>query len=1008
MKNYNGHLCVLLLLCLIFNSSKAIAYDSFSTPFTPNTLLSPQQVLSGTVTDSRGIPLAGVSISLQNSTRGTTTDTKGYYTLQVPDNAVLSFQSLGFERQEIKVGNQTSLDVVLQDDITALNVVEINAGYYSTTEKERTGNIAKVSGEDLELQPVVSPLQALQGRMAGVSVIEKNGVPGNAPSIMIRGQNSLRTAYNDNGNLPLYIIDGVPIDASPLNSFTVLLSPNVSGIDPLNTLNLTNIKSIEVLKDADATAIYGSRGANGVVLITTKNGAEGTARQGLSARVYTGVSTVPTRLDLLKTEDYLSLRREAFENDGRNPTNGNARDLLLWEDDRYTDWQDVLFGGTAHTTDINLSTTGGNAQTRYRLGGGYHRQTTVFPGDFSYRKVTVGIGLHHQSKDNRFKLALSANYGSDVNNLFDESSMVSKAITLAPNAPALYTEDGMLNWEDSTWDNPLAVLYKESDGRVHQLKSSLGLSYALGWGVTAKVNTGYTRLSSNEVIKQPIRATDPADWATAEHRSSHQQSTRGSWIVEPQLQYDKQIGDLEINALAGATFQQRMATSLSAIGTGYASEQLIGNLAAADMVNVTSGTEVLYNYEAVFARLGLHYKNRYLLNLTGRRDGSSRFGAARRFANFGAVGAGWIFSEEEAFQTALPWLSFGKLRGSYGTTGSDQIGDYGYLDTYSATPGPGGLYPTQLTNPNYSWESNRKLELGIDLAFIKDRLRLNTSWYRNRSSNQLVGYPLPAITGFNTVQANLDATVENKGWEIVASSSNIQTANWRWKTDLNISLPRNTLISFPDIEQTSYATIYTVGESLSAQRFYNYTGVDSETGYYTVEDVNDDGALDFEDQTIIKDLGRTLFGGFRNTITYKKLSLDFLIEFVQQDGQQYYPNTPPGRFGNILREDYVNRWQDEGDNRGVQRASSSISALLGYSRGLQSSLVVSDNSFIRLKTVGLSYQFNWKALHVQQSRVFLQGQNLLTLTNYRGLDPQFTGNTLPALRTITGGLELKF
>ncbi|MBA82976.1 SusC/RagA family TonB-linked outer membrane protein, partial [Leeuwenhoekiella sp.] len=835
----------------------------------------PQQQVTGRVTDTNNNPIPGVSISLTNSNTGTQTDMDGTFELVASPQDTLRVSYIGFKTLLLAVGNQTRFTIQLQQDITNLGEVTINAGYYNTTRREQTGSIARVTAEEIERQPVTNPLAALQGRMAGVSIVQRSGVPGNAPSIQIRGQNSLRNTLSNSGNLPLYIIDGVPLDSAPLNSFSGLTS--LGGIDPLNTLNPANIESIEVLKDADATAIYGSRGANGVILITTKKGTGGKQNTRFNAQVYTGAGVVPRKLVLINTADYISLRQEAFANDGATPTESNAPDLLLWDTDRYTDWQESLFGGTAETTGVNLGVSGGSERTYYNLGVGYQRETSVFPGDFKYTKLTANLSLNHRSSDERFKLQLSTSFGSDNNRQFDGSSFVSTALSLAPNAPALYTENGELNWEDSSWTNPFATLYRESEARVQQLISNLSLSYAITPQLEARLNTGYTLLKSEEEVKQPLQFYNPALWSFVNSRSVDLNAQRQSWIAEPQLNYRNTWGKFNLDALIGGTFQHRQGSTFSITGIGYSNDQLLGNLATAQQVVVTDNTSQEYAYAAAFGRIGFNYARKYYLNLTGRRDGSSRFGPSRRFASFGAVGGAWILSEENWMQGLKPFLSFTKLRGSYGSTGSDQIGDYGYLDTYSATPGGGGLYPTQLTNPIYSWERNRKLELALELGFLNDHLRLNTSWYRNRSSNQLVGYNLPAITGFSSVQANLDATVENTGWEFEVAT-HLNRGRFNWQASLNMSIPQNRLIAFPGIDESSYANIYKVGKSLNIQFLYDYTGVDPETGLYTFEDVNEDGVYNFDDRVLIKDLTRSLFGGFRNQFTYGRLNLDFLWE----------------------------------------------------------------------------------------------------------------------------------
>ena len=966
-----------------------------------------QSRVTGSVTDTNDNPIPGVSISLKNTNTGTQTDLDGAFELEASPQDTLRISYIGFKTLLLPVGNQTRFIIQLEQDITDLGEVTINAGYYNTTRREQTGSIARVTAEEIERQPVTNPLTALQGRMAGVSIVQRSGVPGNAPAIQIRGQNSLRNGFGNSGNLPLYIIDGVPIDSAPLNSFSGLTSPTISGIDPLNTLNPANIESIEVLKDADATAIYGSRGANGVILMTTKKGTGGKQKTSINAQAYTGAGVVPHKLDLINTADYISLRQEAFANDGATPTEINAPDLLIWDPDRNTDWQETFFAGTAETTGVNLGVSGGSERTYYNLGVGYQRETSVFPGDFKYNKLTANLSLNHRSSDERFKLQLSTSFGSDNNRQFDGSGFVSTALSLAPNAPALYTDDGELNWEDSSWSNPLATLYRESEARVQQLISNLSLSYAITPKLEARLSTGYTLLNSEELTEQPIRFYDPALWANARSRSLYITAGRQSWIVEPQLNYRNTWGKLNLDALAGSTFQHRKNTALNIVGTGYTNDQLLGNLAAAEQLSVIANSIQEYAYAAAFGRIGLNYACKYYLNLTGRRDGSSRFGPSRRFASFGAIGGAWLVSEESWMQGLKPFLSFTKLRGSYGSTGSDQIGDYGYLDTYSATPGGGGLYPTQLTNTIYSWERNRKLELALELGFLNDKLLLNTSWYRNRSSNQLVGYNLPAITGFTSVQANLDATVENTGWEFEAATS-LNRGRFNWQASLNVSIPQNRLVSFPGLEESSYANTYKVGESLNIQLLYDYTGVDPETGLYKVADVNEDGVYNSDDRVVVKDLTRTLFGGFQNQFTYGRVSLDFLWEFVVQDGLQYYPALTPGRMGTMLQEDYDRRWQNPGDIAEIQKASVGVSALLANFRYQTSDKLYTDTSFLRLRTLGLSYELPTESLGLHSCILFLQGQNLFTLTAYRGLDPQYPGTTLPALRMLTAGLKLNF
>src|SRR5690606_16146041 len=483
---------------------------------------------------------------------------------------------------------------------------------------------------------------------------------------------------------------------------------------------------------------------------------------------------------------------------------------------------------------------------------------------------------------------------------------------------------------------------------------------------------------------------------------------RLSWIIEPQIQYERNFGKLNLETLAGLTFQNSQNYLLLSVGTGYSDENLIGNLAAADEVQVNVNKNIEYNYNAIFGRLGLNWDKRYFINLTGRRDGSSRFGPNKRFANFGAIGSAWIFSEEEFIKRLLPFLSFGKLRGSYGTTGSDQIPDYGYLDTYESTPGPGGLYPTQLTNPDYSWEVNKKLETALQLGFIKDRINLGINWYKNRSSNQLVGYPLPAITGFTSVQANLPATVQNTGWEIALSTINFNTKDFSWQTFLNLTFPETELVAFKNLDQTSYRNKYKVGQPLNIALLYQYDGIDPETGLYKVKDLNEDGKYDFDDRAIIKNLGKKYYGGISNNIVYKGLSLQFLFEFVKQDNYAHLSAlTAPGTYGN-KSTDVLHAWTGSENVTDIQKLSQLTTANLAYSNAIKSNLTIGDASFLRLKTLSLSYQLPPGFLsryNIKKCNLFIHTQNLFTITNYKGLDPQ-GGQVIPPLQTVTCGIKL--
>lgn len=992
--------------------------------------------ISGVVTEAEtGEPLVGANVFIKGTTKGIATNVEGRYTLDglEPNMYTVVVTFLGFERVEREVnvmdGEVTTLNIAMKETIGELGEVEVNAGYYSVSDRNRTGNISRVTAAEVERQPVTNVLQALQARMPGVEITQESGIPGAGMRIRIRGQNSIRSE----ANYPLYIIDGVPVSSVPIRSeggsFGNGTVARTQGIDPLNTLDPNNIESIEILKDADATAIYGSRGANGVVLITTKKGRAG--KTSLDVSVESGAGKVSNMMDLLNTAQYLEMRNEAFTNDGVTPTESNAPDLLLWDTTRDVDWQKELFGGTASYTDMQASVSGGTDQTSYRISGSFHNQTTVLPGDSRYNRASVQFHANHTSEDQKFRMSLSANYGVDNNRLFGGTGddIVRSALTLPPNAPPLYDEDGNLNWAvdqfgSPTFENPVALLKRTQEVAVHNLVSSAVFRYEVLPGLEVKTSLGYTDFTLNDVMIDPLSSYDPflLSLGFLEDQTFVSNQTNNSWIIEPQVIYNTAFGDSRLDVLAGTTWQESSSTGRLLRGEGYLSEELLGSLNPASQVSLGYDSNSLYRYNAIFGRIGYNWKEKYLLNLTGRRDGSSRFGEDRKFGNFGAVGAAWIFSEEPFMTENLSFISFGKLRASYGTTGNDQIGDYGYLDTYRSielgnSRGDGGLNPVRLANSDYRWEMNRKLEAALELGLVEDRVLVAASWYRNRSSSQLIGLPLPSITGFTSVQANLLATVQNTGWELEMTARNIQSGNFYWTTSVNLTIPRNELLEYPDFEESPYANTLVLGEPLTIQKQYQYVGVDPTTGLYQVLDVNEDGLINQDDRISIVDQSRKYYGGLQNTLQYKRWELDFLIEFVNQKGRDYFlffgnSIAPPGMYnpgfsaGNVPIKVWENRWQQPGDETDVQKFTQSFANLTPYNRASTSNHGYVDASFIRLKNISLSYQFPPDQL--AEASIYIRAQNLFTWTDYFGLDPQNPYGGLPALKMITGGVQLRF
>ncbi|RYD95837.1 MAG: SusC/RagA family TonB-linked outer membrane protein [Sphingobacteriales bacterium] len=851
--------------------------------------------LSGRVVDAQQQAVANVTIKIAHQNLGIA-DKEGQFTVRTHlPKGVLSFSAMGYQTQTLTFeGNKAKLLVVLQEETAALQEVEINAGYYTVKEKLLTGNIATVKANDIERQPVSNPLAALQGRVAGMVISQTSGVAGSLFKVQLRGQSALDLSLSQND--PLFVIDGVPFEAglaatnqhnSAANNPTSISS---GGLSPLNTINPADIEQISILKDADATAIYGSRGANGVVLIITKRGKRGELVVNLDAA--TGWSRVGRTMPMMNTQQYVAMRREAFKNDKLSMTTLNAPDIMLWDTTRYTDFKKLLIGNTAQQQRVQLSLSGGNEQTRFLMSGNYNRATSVYSSNFANQVNGFRLSLNHNSKDQRLQLQVVMGLGQDQNSLprYD----LTRYINTIPNLN-LYTNDGKLRWEDenvqyrtiSDLINPLSLLEESHHSANTNLNASFNLGYQLIEGLKLTLSSGYNLFSTAERFKKPSSSID--SYATVLPSAGLANSKSGSWLVEPQLSFEKSLQKHRFTAMLGSTLQHRQKQSNRTTGTNYGSDLLLDAIAAAGTITAAND-ELRYRYGAMFGRVNYVYDQKYVLNFSGRRDGSSRFGPAKRWANFGAVGAAWIISGMPWLKEQFPRLSFAKLRASYGTTGNDQIGDYMYLNLWgnsSVYNGLASLYPISLYNADYSWEINKKAELGLDLGFFKDRLQVAAAYYNNRSNNQLINYVLPSQTGFFQVIKNFPGLVENKGLELVLSG-NVSAKAFKWSGSFNISFPKNKLLAFPELENSSYRTTYNIGQPLGMVRGLNYQGVDANTGLYTFSDTNGDGLLSTADYQVLGHTNPKYFGGFQQHFSYKGFSLNVFFHFVKHRGLNYF------------------------------------------------------------------------------------------------------------------------
>lgn len=951
-------------------------------------------VVSGYVRDNSGAPLQGATITIKGTAIYTATGDKGYFKFNAEPGQVLVFSFVGFETVEAIVPAEGDMNIVLSPVSSALDEMVI-VGYGTAVRRSNTGTVATVRNKDLTSQPVADPLAALQGRVAGLFVTSTSGMRGSNYSVMLRGKNSL-----GGGNDPLYIIDGVPFFSESIDQFT-----NAGGkTSPLASINPSDIERVDVLKDADATAIYGSRGANGVILITTRKGKSGKTQ--FDFNVYTGTSKVVNMVDMLSTPEYVALRKEAFANDSKTYDESSAPDLTIWDQTKTTNWQDMMIGNTANVTQAQASLSGGSEQTRFLLSASYRNETTVLPNELPYRRGAVHMNIDHSSMDKKFNITASVNYSG----IRDKSlpSDLTSFYNIAPNYP-IYDKNGKYYWF-SNEQNPVAYLNRRSTNTTKNLVGTSVIRYMILPGLNIKTNLGYTQTNLDQLQVYPNIVFNPA--TSTGSMSYFGNSEVSSWSVEPQLDYSRKISEGKLQVLAGSTWQQNTRQGKSFVGENFSSDALLEDISSAGKVTTRPTMYQMYRYTSVFGRVTYNWQDKYIVNASFRRDGSTRFGPGKRFGNFGAIGAAWIFTDEKFFPENKI-LSFGKLRTSFGTTGNDQIGEYRYLQNWASTSfgyeGIAGIYPTRLANPVFKWEENKKLEAALELGFLNDRILLTTNFYRNISDNQLVDFALSPQTGFTEMTANFPATVLNTGWEFELNSTNIKTKDFTWKTSLNLTTNKNELKEFPGLESSSYKDVYEVGKSLTIVKGYQFNQIDPQTGLPQFTDVDKSNSISENVDYVV--LGKTLpdyYGGFRNTFSYKGFELDFLFQFVKQEGRDInygYQSLQPGALKNTTR-DALDRWSKPNDIASRPKASTTAAGSQWDLYRL-SSAMWGDASYIRLKNLSIRYDLSKlvKRYKLNNMSVYLLGQNLITITGYKGFDPETQGLVMPPMKTITAGLQ---
>lgn len=984
-----------------------------------------QQTVSGSITASdTGEPLEGVAVVVKGTTIGAFSDADGKYTLALPSDAnVITFSLIGYQVLEQTVDGRSTLDVVMQQQDLGLGEVVIT-GYGSQIKRELTGNIAKVSAEEIENQPVTSFEQALQGRAAGVFVSTQNGKLGQGVNIRIRGSASV-TASNE----PLYVVDGIVVTSQSQSSLN-------ASTNPLADLNFNDIESIEILKDASAASIYGSRASNGVVIITTKKGKAGKTQ--FNVNVSAGMSE-PSRLrEWLNGPEYLQLWDEAFNNVadpdgtlfGLSAEEWKDRRIPGWRDGNDTDWQEEAFRDNAGIQQIDLSARGGNDKTQFYVSGSMMDQKGIMIYN-DFVRHSGRINLDHQASAN-IKVGMNLSLARTINDRLPNDNQFStplQLIALPPVQPLNDPDNPDELFQRTVYFN--GKLYENNTFFEQRVFRSLGNAF-LEWnlleGLTFHTDFGVDVLSQMEEQyfgTQVSRNTgEPNGFGRNTFTHTLNYSTNNFFT------YNNTFGSSTLNLVGGMSFQESRTDFGNVEGRNFPNDDFKKLASAAEISGGTS-TSTLYNIVSYFARANYKLNEKYLVSLAARIDGDSRFGADERYGFFPSASLGWILSEE-SFLQGQNILSFLKFRASYGITGNTPTTNFpsrGLWGGAAGYAGASGISPTQSPNPNLKWENTAQTDIGIDFGFFNDRITGEIDYYIKNTTDLLLNVNVPATTGFLSQLRNV-GELENRGFEFVLNSRNLQGVV-TWNTSINFAANRNEIKDLDgQIIEGGFINRAVEGEPIGVFFAPEYAGVDPENGdaiYYLNTELPGGGRdrgttsnYNEAQRVVIGDPNPDFIYGINNTFTFAGFDLAVFLQGVHgndiYNGGGVFQMDGFGWFDNQDRR-VLNRWQQAGDQTDIPQ--------LRFLEGTnESSRFLEDGSYLRVKNITLGYTLPTditRRLKLDRIRIYATGINVAVITDYQGWDPEvnadFTasniglGNdfyTAPQPRTYSLGVNVGF
>ncbi|RNI31025.1 SusC/RagA family TonB-linked outer membrane protein [Rufibacter latericius] len=983
------------------------------------------RTISGRVTSAAdGTPLPGVSVVVRGTTIGASTDANGRYELNVTGNPTLVFSFVGFLNREVAVGTSSTIDVALAEDTKTINEVVV-VGYGTQEARDVVGSIASVKGNEIADIPVPSVESAIQGRVAGVQITSGSGKVGQGIKVRVRGSASITA-----GNQPLYVVDGIPITSE---------SQGISNNEPTNPLadlNPNDIESIEILKDAASSAIYGSRASNGVVIITTKRGKAGKTVFDLG--VSTGFSKPTNKVDFLNSSEYLELFNESVENSALAQLYINFeivadrdefKDLFVpeWRNPANSDWQDQVFR-TAGYQQYDLTASGGNEKTRFYVGGSFTDQEGILKGN-NFERASGRINIDHTASD-KLQLGVNFNLARSVNDRVADDNAFStplQIVALPPVQPIIDPETGEYNTNTTYYNGLIEIRDAFRKTIVYRNLSTIFASYTILPGLSFRSELGIDILNQNENTFQGRETQDGSPGGAAESRAV----TILNYTTNNFLSFSKQFGEIHsVDATGGMSFQKTEYEANYVSGIGFPSDAF-NRIANAAEINLGSSEGSEYSLLSYFARVNYKLLDKYLLSVSGRVDGSSRFGANNQYGFFPAIGIGWILTEEP-FLSDTDFLSFLKLKASYGYTGNDNIGDFASrgLFTSGSYAGNSGIIPASVENPDLKWETTAQFDVGVNFGFFKNRINGGVEYYLKKTEDLLLNVQVPATSGFATITRNV-GELENKGVEVTLNTDNLVGA-FSWTTNFNISFNRNKITNLNGQVITSGVVNRAIeGQPIGVFYTFKYAGVDPANGdalYYlragSDETTNDYGAAE---QQVVGDPNPEFVGGLNNTFAFKGFDLGVLLQFSY--GNDIYNNA--GRFQSANMDyvdnqtrDQLNRWRQPGDITRVPQAR------FGDANGSNtSSRWVYDGSYLRGKTLTLGYTVPTtlsSRFHLTRFRIYASAQNFFTITDYPGWDPevdtpgtQTTSQrqnvglgvdfyTTPQAKTITFGVNIGF